>query len=173
VEDLLSALAQWASGVTLVTFADDRDDIGVTVSAFLPLSAEPPLVAVALMAESYPAEVFGRGLSRFAVTLLAASQKMLAGRFSAAGRPGARLMLADVPHDRGKVSGALIPSSGLAAVECRVSRLVTAGDHLLVIGSVANVAYVAESGSPLLRHSGRYTLTPSRQTDVTSGTPGR
>jgi flavin reductase (DIM6/NTAB) family NADH-FMN oxidoreductase RutF len=32
---------------------------------------------------------------------------------------------------------------------------VTAGDHLLVIGSVANVAYVAESGEPLLRHAGR------------------
>jgi flavin reductase (DIM6/NTAB) family NADH-FMN oxidoreductase RutF len=173
VEDLLSALSQWASGVTLVTFADDRDDIGVTVSAFLPLSQQPPLVAISLMADSYPAEVFGEGLERFAVTVLAASQKMLAGRFSAAGRPGARLMLNDVPHRRGAASGALIPDGGLAALECRVSQLVTTGDHLLVIGSVASVPYVAASGEPLLRHSGRYTLTPSRQTDATSGTPGR
>ncbi len=56
-----------------------------------PVSANPPLVLVSLMAGSYPAELFGRAHSpaRFAVTLLAAGQRMLAGRFAAAGRPGA------------------------------------------------------------------------------------
>ena len=57
---LADALTAWAAGVTLVTIADGRDDIGTTVSAFCPVSADPPLVAVALMAESYPAEVLGR-----------------------------------------------------------------------------------------------------------------
>jgi flavin reductase (DIM6/NTAB) family NADH-FMN oxidoreductase RutF len=156
VEDLLTALAQWASGVTVVTFADDRDDIGVTVSAFLPLSLEPPMVGVSLMAASYPAEVFGRGLDRFAVTVLSASQKMLAGRFSAAGRPGARLMLSDVMNVRGKTSGALIPYGGLTALECSVARLVHTGDHLLVVAAVDRAEYIAESGQPLLRYGGRY-----------------
>ncbi len=54
------ALAGYASGVTLVTIADGRDDIGLTVSAFCPVSLEPPLVLVALRAESYPAEVLAR-----------------------------------------------------------------------------------------------------------------
>ncbi len=156
---LRDALSAWAAGVTLVTIADGRDDIGTTVSAFCPVSLDPPMVLVSLVAGSYPAEVLSRPslpAQRFAVTLLSASQKMLAGRFAAAGRPSARLLLDDVPHVRGDSSGALIPSGGLAAVECSVARRVPAGDHLLVISEVTGVPYVAEAGDPLIRFRGRY-----------------
>lgn len=151
--------ASWAGAVTLVTVADGRDDIGVTVSAFCPVSADPPLVLVSLMAGSYPAELFGRleePVTRFAVTLLAAGQRMLAGRFAASGRPGARLLLDDVPHWRGPASGALIVDGGLAALECAAEQVLVAGDHLLVIARVADVPYVAEGGQPLIRFRGRY-----------------
>jgi flavin reductase (DIM6/NTAB) family NADH-FMN oxidoreductase RutF len=181
----------------LVTIADGRDDIGTTVSTFCPVSLEPPLVLVSLIADSYPAEVLGRagaaagerggaGVNgdadrdgdaaaadgeagrekgyvtggaaggRFAVTVLAAGQRMLAGRFAASGRPGARLLLEDVPHRRGEGSGALIVEGGLAALECAVSQLIPAGDHLVVIAGVTSVAYVADSGDPLIRFRGRY-----------------
>ncbi|HLQ55529.1 MAG TPA: flavin reductase family protein [Streptosporangiaceae bacterium] len=148
-------LAAFASGVTLVTVADGRDDIGTTVSAFCPVSLDPPLVLVSLIAGSYPAELLGR-VDRFAVTLLAAGQRMLAGRFAVAGRPGARLMLDGVPHRRGELSGALIADGGLAAIECEASQRIPAGDHLLVIASVAGIAYVAPSGQPLIRFRGGY-----------------
>ena len=153
------ALSAWAAGVTLVTIADDRDDIGTTVSAFMPVSLDPPLVALSLIAGSYPAEVLSRPsfpAARFAVTLLSAAQKVIAGQFAAAGRPSARLILDAVPHTRGAASGALIPSGGLAALECSVARRVPAGDHLLVISAVEGVAYVAEGGDPLVRFRGRY-----------------
>jgi len=153
------ALSAWAAGVTLVTIADDRDDVGTTVSAFCPVSFDPPLVLVSMMTDSYPAEVLSRPslpAVRFAVTLLSASQKVLAGRFAAAGRPSARLLLDDVPHRRGESSGALIPTGGLAALECSVARRVPAGDHLLVISEVTAVAYVAEDGTPLIRFRGSY-----------------
>ena len=156
---LSAALSAWAAGVTLVTIADDRDDIGTTVSAFCPVSLDPPLVLISLMRDSYPAEVLSRPslpAARFAVTLLSSSQRVLAGRFAASGRPSARLALDDVPHFRGEGSGALIPEDGLAALECSVARRVPAGDHLLVISAVENVAYVAESGEPLVRFRGRY-----------------
>jgi len=131
--DLPSALSAWAAGVTLLTIADDRDDIGTTVSAFLPVSLDPPLVAVSLLADSYPAEVLSRPsfpAARFAVTLLSAAQKLIAGQFAAAG--------------------------GLAALECSVARRIPAGDHLLVISAVEGVTYVAEGGEPLVRFRGRY-----------------
>lgn len=154
-----AALAAWAAGVTLVTIADDRDDVGTTVSAFLPVSASPALVAVSLMSGSYPAEVLSRAAfpaATFAVTLLSSGQKQLAGQFAATGRPSARLILDAVPHQRGAVSRALIPDGGLAALECSVARRVPAGDHLLVIAAVENVAYVAEAGDALVRFRGRY-----------------
>lgn len=143
----------------MVTLSDDRDDIGTTVSAFCPVSLDPPMVLVSLMLESYPAEVLSRPAlpaARFAVTLLSSEQRVVAGQFAASGRPSARLILENVPHTRGADSGALIPSGGLAALECAVARRVPAGDHLLVISAVTNVAYTAESGSPLIRFQGRY-----------------
>jgi flavin reductase (DIM6/NTAB) family NADH-FMN oxidoreductase RutF len=157
--DLPSALSAWAAGVTLVTIADDRDDVGTTVSAFIPVSLDPPLVAVSLIAGSYPAELLSRPALpalTFAVTFLSSAQKVLAGQFAAEGRPSARLILDAVPHVRGTLSGALIPSGGLAALECSVARRVPAGDHLLVISAVEDVVYVAEAGDPLIRFRGRY-----------------
>jgi flavin reductase (DIM6/NTAB) family NADH-FMN oxidoreductase RutF len=152
------ALAAYASGVTLVMIADGRDDIGTTVSAFCSLSAEPPMLLVALMAGSYPAEVLARpdGPAGFAVTVLAAAQRVLAGRFAAAGRPGARLLLDDVPHMRGGHSGALIPAGGLAAMDCETTSVRPAGDHVMVIGRVLDVPYVSDAGEPLIRFRGRY-----------------
>jgi flavin reductase (DIM6/NTAB) family NADH-FMN oxidoreductase RutF len=152
---IAEVLAGFASGVTLVTVADGRDDIGTTVTAFCPVSGDPPLVLVSLIANSYPAELLGR-LDKFAVTILAAGQRVLAGRFAVPGRPGARLLLDGVPHERGARSGALIPAGGLAALECEVTQRVDAGDHLLVVARVLDVPYQAEGGQPLVRFRGRY-----------------
>jgi flavin reductase (DIM6/NTAB) family NADH-FMN oxidoreductase RutF len=154
-----AALDSWTAGVALVTVADGRDDVGATVSALCPVSEDPPLVLVSLMAGSYPAEVFGRAqepVTRFAVVLLAAGQRVLSGRFAAAGRPGARLMLDDVPHRRGPDSGALIVEGGLAALECSVERVIPLGDHLAVIARVTGVPYVGDSEAPLIRFRRRY-----------------
>ncbi len=155
VAGLREAFASFATGVTLVMVADGRDDIGTTVSAFCPVSLSPPLALIGLIADSYPAEVLGR-LEQFAVTVLSAGQRSVAGRFSVAGRPGARLLLDGMPHRRGAFSGALIPDDGLAALECAVRTRLVAGDHLLVIAEVVNIPYVAGQGDPLIRFAGRY-----------------
>jgi flavin reductase (DIM6/NTAB) family NADH-FMN oxidoreductase RutF len=157
--DLADALNSWTAGVTLVTVADGRDDVGATVSAFCPVSDDPPLVAVSLLAGSYLAEVLGRvdaPATAFAVVLLTASQRVLSGRFAAAGRPGVRLLLGDVPWRRGPASGALIVEGGLAALECSAEQVGPAGDHLLVIARVTGVPYVSEAGEPLIRFRRRY-----------------
>ncbi|HSR84795.1 MAG TPA: flavin reductase family protein [Streptosporangiaceae bacterium] len=149
------ALSAWAGAVTLLTIAEGRDDIGTTVSAFCPVSASPPTVLVSLLASGYPAEVLGRA-DRFAVTVLSATQRALAGRFAAAGRPGARLLLGNVPHERGEASGALIPTGGLAAFEAEVTTRIPAADHILFVGHVLAVPYVAEAGEPLIRFRSGY-----------------
>jgi flavin reductase (DIM6/NTAB) family NADH-FMN oxidoreductase RutF len=153
--DIRAALAGWASGVAVVTVRDGRDDIGATVSAFWPVSGEPPLVAVSLMSGSYLAEVLGRQAT-FAVTILGEKQRALAGRFAAAGRPSARRLLDGVAHVRGSRSGSLIPAAGVAAIDCEVRQRLTTGDHLLVIAEVVATVYADDGAVPLVRFRGRY-----------------
>ncbi len=121
--DVAAAWAAWAGAVTLVTVADGRDDVGATVSGFCPVSAEPPLVMVSLMAGSYPAELFGRAdepVTRFAVTLLSAGQRVRRGGTQTRAGRATRLTLEDVPHRRGPASGA--SSSTSAWPRCSAPR---------------------------------------------------
>ncbi|MFC7327767.1 flavin reductase family protein [Marinactinospora rubrisoli] len=151
-------MARFATGVTVVTVRDDRDDIGSTVNAFASISADPPIVMVSVRVESYLAEVIDRQ-KRFAVNVLGAQHKAIAGRFAAEGRPSARLLLAGEPHHRGTHSGALVLDTAIAALECTVEQRIPAGDHVVYLSGVdalPTVGGLQVDTSPLLRYGGRY-----------------
>jgi flavin reductase (DIM6/NTAB) family NADH-FMN oxidoreductase RutF len=149
------ALRQYAAGVCLLTVRDDIDDVGTTVSSVMSVSAQPPLVAVGLSAGGYPAEVLEE-VGRGALTVLAAGHAIVASRFSSAGRPSARHLLESVPWRRAADSGAIVLEGGLAALDCRLERLVAAGDHVLALLEVTDVPLVDPGARPLLRLRGRY-----------------
>jgi flavin reductase (DIM6/NTAB) family NADH-FMN oxidoreductase RutF len=65
--------------------------------------------------------------------VLAAEHAIVASRFSSAGRPSARHLLESVPWTRAAGSGAIVLDGGLAALDCRLDRLVEAGDHVLAL----------------------------------------
>ncbi|WP_030164674.1 flavin reductase family protein [Spirillospora albida] len=153
--DFLDAVAGFATGVVVLTVRDGRDDHGTTVTSFMSVSLEPPMVAVGVASSSYLAEVLRRR-PRWAATVLGAGQRALAGRFAAAGRPGARILLAAEPHHRGPLSEALIVDDGLSALECETRQTVDAGDHVLFIAEVLSAEYVAASADPLIRVNRRY-----------------
>ena len=151
----VEALRQYAAGVSLLTVRDDMDDVGTTVSSVMSVSAHPPLVAVGLSAGGYPAEVLEE-VGSCGLTVLAAEHAIVASRCSSAGRPSARHRLASVPWRRAEDSGAIVLEQGLAALDCRLERLVEAGDHVLALLEVTGVPVVARGGAPLLRLRGRY-----------------
>jgi len=154
--EFTETLAHFATGVTVVTVADGRDDIGSTITAVASISAEPPLVMVSVRSDSYLAEVIDRQ-GTFAVNVLSARQKAVAGRFAAAGRPSARLLLASEPHQRGEHSGALVLTAAVAALECEVAQRVVAGDHTVYFASVTALPRVSGAADgPLLRYGSRY-----------------
>jgi len=155
-EEFTAALRQYPTGVCLLTVQDDIDDVGTTVSAVMSVSAVPPLVAVGLAADGYPAELLGE-VGRCALTVLAAEHAIVASRFSSAGRPSARHLLESVPWTRAEHSGAIVLSGGLAALDCRVERLVETGDHVLALLEVVGIPVLADAAvPPLLRLRGRY-----------------
>jgi flavin reductase (DIM6/NTAB) family NADH-FMN oxidoreductase RutF len=149
------ALRQYAAGVCLLTVRDDIDDVGTTVSSVMSVSAQPPLVAVGLAAGGYPAEVLGE-VGSCGLTVLAAEHAIVASRFSSAGRPSARHLLESVPWRRAEESGAILLEGGLAALDCRLERLVDAGDHVVALLAVEDIAAHNPDARPLLRLRGRY-----------------
>jgi flavin reductase (DIM6/NTAB) family NADH-FMN oxidoreductase RutF len=149
------ALRQYAAGVCLLTVQDGIDDVGTTVSSVMSVSAGPPLVAVGLAADGYPAEVLEE-VGSCALTVLAAEHAIVASRFSSAGRPSARHLLEAVPWTRAPGSGGIVLSGGLVALDCRLVRVVEAGDHVLALLGVEEVLAGSSSAPPLLRHRGRY-----------------
>ena len=152
--EFAAALGQYASGVCLLTVRDGIDDVGTTVSSVMSVSASPPLVAVGLASDGYPAEVL-QEVGRCGLTLLAAEHAIVASRFSSAGRPSARHLLESVPWSRAPASDAIVLDDGLAALDCRLERVVEAGDHVLALLEVSAVLST-RAGPPLLRLRGRY-----------------
>ena len=150
-----AALRQYASGVCLLTVRDDIDDVGTTVSAVMSVSAEPPLVAVGLAADGYPAEVLA-AVGSCALSVLADRHAIVASRFATAGRPSARHLLESVPWRRGAVSDAILLEEAPAALDCRLERTIEAGDHVIALLAVEDVPVLNEQARPLLRLRGRF-----------------
>ncbi len=149
-------MACFATGIVVMTVRDERDDIGATVTAFTSVSLDPPMVLVGIGRGSYLAEVLDRR-DRWAVTVLGAGQRPLAGRFAAEGRPSARLLIAEEPHHRGRLTDALVIEGGLTALECATRTRVPAGDHMLYVAEVVGVDYLAPATPPLIRVNRAYT----------------
>ncbi|MEU8138389.1 flavin reductase family protein [Streptodolium elevatio] len=162
-EAFKAALSRFAAGVVVVTAHETHetsdtasgDDVGMTATAFLSVSLEPPLVLVSLRRQARMREVFD-AQPLWAVSLLSQSQRHVAGRFAIPGRVSDRLMFADVPHQHGAISGAPLVGGALATLECRTHQIVEAGDHSLVIGEVLSANLPSPAGQPLLHFRGRY-----------------
>jgi len=159
-EEFRAALARLAAGVVLVSAHDPEDgprgeDVGMTATAFLSVSLEPPLVLVSVRSESRMGELLDR-VDHWAVSVLAEGQRHIAGRFALKGRVSDRLLFEDAGCTRGPESGAPLVDGALATVECRTEQRVTAGDHTLVIGRVLAAKVPGQDGSPLLYFHSRY-----------------
>ncbi|WP_407699355.1 flavin reductase family protein [Streptomyces alkaliphilus] len=159
-DDFRAAMARLAAGVVLVT-AHDEDDgpmgapIGMTATAFLSVSLDPPLVMVSVRTDSRMEEVLSR-TDLWAASLLAEGQRALAGRFAMKGRLSDRLLFRETPHTLGDHTGAPLLHGALAVVECRTEQRVAAGDHTLFIGRVLHTDLPASEARPLAYFRSRY-----------------
>ncbi|MFF0740735.1 flavin reductase family protein [Streptomyces sp. NPDC004111] len=159
-DEFRAAMARFTAGVTLVTAHDEDggprgEDVGMTATAFMSVSLDPPLVMVSLRNGSRMDDLLAEQ-PLWAVSLLAESQRHIAGRFAMKGRLSDRLLFEDIPWKRGEVSGSPLVGGALATVECRTEQRVEAGDHTLVIGRVLSVELPSADGGPLTYFRGRY-----------------
>ena len=152
-EGLRAVRRRWTSGVAVVTTTDGDGYRGTTVSAFAPVSLEPPLVLVCLEREGRMAELVP-ATGVFAVSILDRTQEFLAERF--AGRaPVPDPRLTGVSHGLA-ANGCPVLAGALAWLACRVVGVHEGGDHLIVVGEVEESSVGPDSDDPLLTYEGRY-----------------
>ncbi|MGP3927741.1 MULTISPECIES: flavin reductase family protein [unclassified Streptomyces] len=161
-DEFRAAMSRLAAGVVLLTAFDPEDgprgeDVGMTATAFMSVSLDPPLVMVSVRNESRMDELLERQ-PLWGVSVLSESQRHIAGRFSMKGRISDRLLFEDIAYERGEASGAPLVGGALAVLECRTEQRVRAGDHTLVIGRVLTARTPSAEGGPLLYFRGRYRL---------------
>lgn len=147
--DYRRALAQFATGVTIVTTrAADGRPAGLTVNSFNSVSLEPPLVLWSLSLKANSLAAF-EACRYYAVNVLAAGQLDAARTFAdpKADRFGS-VAWRDGPFDMPVIEGAVA-----SLIVVNRSRYIE-GDHVILVGEV--VTYDAPGGPPLVFHDGRY-----------------
>jgi flavin reductase (DIM6/NTAB) family NADH-FMN oxidoreductase RutF len=144
----------YPQGVTVVTTRDNEGPKGITVSSFISVSLDPPLVLVSIAKGSHLHDLFV-GSKSFAVNFLADDQKSVSDRF--AGRTQARDRFEGLKFDHGVTESPIIEGAR-AVVECDASKVYDGGDHSILVGKVVS-ARTLNNKRPLVYYSQQYTTT--------------
>ena len=152
-DDFRLAMRRLAGGVSIISAVGPDGPLGVTATAVVSLTAEPPSVLCCLN-RSLTLETVVKETGRFGVNMLRADHHDLAKRF--AGMNGVRgsakfeqgdwtILPGDVP--------AL--SDSLVSFDCRVGDIFEVGTHSIFVGLIDDVSF-GESGDPLVYCDGAF-----------------
>lgn len=119
---------------------------GITVNAFMSVSLDPPLVAIAIDKRARAhATLLNAG--RFGVSVLTSDQQTLSDQF--AGRP-----VQQIQHPFEQLDGFPVLRGALAQLVCSSYQSHDIGDHTLFVGKVQALRH--SDGAPLLFFKGQY-----------------
>src|SRR5579883_2098038 len=160
--DFRTAMARFATGVTVVTTTLDHAFFGLTVNAFCSVSLNPPLILVSLDLGSQTYAALRRS-SVFAVNVLTQEQEPLALRF--ARKDLSSKTFGDITIRVGETTGVPMFADALARIECRVSNEYPGGDHALVLGEVVSVDFRDDhlANQPLLYYRSAFWVNPQER----------
>lgn len=151
IDQFKQTMRQWASGVTVVTMQADDLAHGLTVSGFVGLSLEPPLVLISIGQELHSHTLLNKSRA-FAINFLRADQRDLSDKF--AGRWGDVDRFSGVSW-RTVDTGSPVFDECAAWMDCRIVSSYQAGDHTIYIGEVV-ASGVTDGAPPLLYWNGDY-----------------
>lgn len=144
---------RWVSGVSIVLTSTENGGFrGITVTSFMVVSEEPPLLAIAVRDDGEFAALLEQD-TELTVSLLESEHEFVAERF--AGRaPLPDKMLTGIAH---VIDGELpVIADALGWCRGQITQIVPAGDHILAIVQVVQGGAGADTDDPLLRYEGRY-----------------
>ena len=151
-DDFRSAVAHFATGVTVITTVDDEGQPhSMTANSFTSVCMEPPVVLVCV---AHGTNTFGflEKAGRFGVNILRKEQEELGGYF--AKRPEARQGGVEYSYTPGK-DGVPYLNDSMVFLACHVVGTHVYGDHTIFLGEVDEVQQ-HESGKPLMFYRSRW-----------------
>jgi flavin reductase (DIM6/NTAB) family NADH-FMN oxidoreductase RutF len=160
------ALRRLATGVTIVSFIDERGEPGgMTANAVCAVSLEPPLLLVCLNRSSRTWAAVERS-RRFGICLLHEGQRAIA---ELCARPGEdkRLDPRWVAR-RPEAAAPPVIAGALAAFHCEIAAVHSGGTHEIVVGRVRDVI-LGDKVEPLTYFEGAYRQldpAPERRVDA-------
>ena len=162
-DDFKGALAQWTTGVAVVTVDEGGLRYGLTVSSFTSVSLDPPIILVCVDRRNRLSTMIER-TGTFGVSVLAGSQEAASRWFS---RPG-RLPTEEFTEAPGEWWGPIpVLVGAVAHLRCELRRVIDEGDHAILLGDVRE-ARSSEDQSPLVYARRGY----RRLSDLSSPTKG-
>jgi flavin reductase len=140
-----------ATGVTVITTHMNGSIHGMTANAVTSVSLDPLLMLVAINRRTRMCNIIQQA-GEFAINILSERQDELSRHFAGAktGPQPASLRFEPDPDD-----GAPYIPGTLAAIRCRIERVLDGGDHVIVLGGVVHFAD-GPPASPLLHFGDRY-----------------
>ncbi len=143
-----SVLGHFATGLTIITALDGDEPVGFTCQSFTALSLTPPMV---LFAPAKTSTTWPRIEAAGACTInvLNEDQEALCGRFATSGAA----KFDGVRYHLGR-TGAPVLDGVLASIDCRLTSVIEAGDHLIAVASVEHLEH--GHGRPLLYFKGSF-----------------
>lgn len=145
-EEYRDALRHFPSGVTIVTIKAGEKKHGLTVSAFVSVSPEPPLIAVMIDQRHHAYPLLETEGAVFAVNILCQDQEELSNRFA---------WVKD--EDRFAVgawttakTGAPVLADAEAWLDCTIHDRFAAGTHTIYVGRVQASGVPKADATPLV-----------------------
>lgn len=148
-----SAMASFATGVTILTLDLDGEVHGMTANAFASVSLDPLLVLVCVDHKT-KTHAHLHAKKRFGINVLSEQQRAISEYYARPERTHERAEEeAGARFERAK-HGTPMLCGAIAYLECRLHSAQEAGDHTIFIAEVEDV--VLREGEPLLFFRGKY-----------------
>lgn len=140
------AMGKFATGITIVTADYNNEIIGMTVNAFMSISLEPKLIAISIDESASMYDKLQK-TNKFGVSILKEEQEdisMIFAKQIEKDREINYLRQDDIP----------VIKDSLVTISCHVKEMVKAGDHLIFIAEVSDIAI--NEGDPLIYAGSNY-----------------
>ena len=149
VHDFVNAMAAAAMGVSVVTTNGKSGRMGLTVSAWSSVSAEPPIVLACINRKNKIAEAITLHQT-FVVNALDVNHMELARIFSGHPKQGEPYQFTDADWTQ-SASGEVLLQGASATFSCNLESFVDVGTHRIFLGRVHAVS--KNTATPLIYHN--------------------